>query len=458
MNPRFFGDILGKFSFCDTYFSEQVATSQTIFQGFFTISPMSSLTNFRYGVFVNIGCAKDARLNVSRQMAKARWKGLYGRWKKNISAKNIALMTGTVVTILVDPPLKWNPTASIRGLSVAQMPKNHTIPASRILPSPFPPGPKSWRATRNSLKLQEFRKGDEIYGMTIETVVPWTSSKNPGPWCLYVTKRIHRWWCVNQLTVDQCSKKTVLQWLFSLWRLICIHWLSIGMYVWYRYIIPDLCIRIATSPWIQDPVIGHQDFTFHVMISMMGIGWGWSCSVVICCDPRMSRKIRFHAAWKIQSFSWKKNKLHHPEGRNEGLGAVKPWVWVDGETAESSGVLSKCERASTPQKEVEAWISGCELSFNQKFWTSVSDCHLCFFVGLPYRIQNATFIVTVPLPPLLVPKLGKLQLLGDHHWKVGGNRAARFFFPPKMRGSNVFNIICASSHCFPMVRINSSTS
>lgn len=79
MNPRFFGDILGKFSFCDTYFSEQVATSQTIFQGFFTISPMSSLTNFRYGVFVNIGCAKDARLNVSRQMAKARWKGLYGR-------------------------------------------------------------------------------------------------------------------------------------------------------------------------------------------------------------------------------------------------------------------------------------------------------------------------------------------------------------------------------------------
>lgn len=230
MNPRFFGDILGKFSFCDTYFSEQVATSQTIFQGFFTISPMSSLTNFRYGVFVNIGCAKDARLNVSRQMAKARWKGLYGRWKKNISAKNIALMTGTVVTILVDPPLKWNPTASIRGLSVAQMPKNHTIPASRILPSPFPPGPKSWRATRNSLKLQEFRKGDEIYGMTIETVVPWTSSKNPGPWCLYVTKRIHRWWCVNQLTVDQCSKKTVLQWLFSLWRLLCIHWLRIGMY------------------------------------------------------------------------------------------------------------------------------------------------------------------------------------------------------------------------------------
>lgn len=26
------------------------------------------------------------------------------------------------------------------------------------------------------------------------------------------------------------NKKTVLQWLFSLWRLLCIHWLRIGMY------------------------------------------------------------------------------------------------------------------------------------------------------------------------------------------------------------------------------------
>ena len=60
------------------------------------------------------------------------------------------------------------------------MPKNHTIPASRILPSPFPPRAKVMKTTHTSLKRQEFRKGDEIYGMTIETVVPWTSSKNPG--------------------------------------------------------------------------------------------------------------------------------------------------------------------------------------------------------------------------------------------------------------------------------------
>lgn len=148
---------------------------------FFTISPMSSLTNFRYGVFVNIGCAKDARLNVSRQMAKARWKGLYGRLKEKHLTKKHRFDDRDCCHNYCGPPHQSEiPQLSIRGLSVAQMPKNHTIPASRILPSPFPPGPKSWKPTRNSLKRQEFRKGDEIYGMTIETVVPWTSSKKSG--------------------------------------------------------------------------------------------------------------------------------------------------------------------------------------------------------------------------------------------------------------------------------------